>query len=312
MTAALASLPIPFDYETAFSRNLGLFSNDEQRALRRCRVAIAGLGGVGGYYLATLARAGIGAFSLADIDTFELVNFNRQYGATQSSVGRPKLDVMAEVARDINPGVELRLEPRGVTAESVDAFLEGVDLVIDAIDLFEVDAHQRLVDAATARGLPVVFAAPLLYGGAMITFAPGGMSFADYFDIHPSLTQFEKVVRFALGLAPAGLHLAYMDLSAVDLENRRGPSFAGACMLCSGMVCAEATTLLLRRRPPRPAPFYQHFDPHLGRFRTGTLRWGNRGLIQRFKRWFVMRRYQNRNAGRSPAGALPQTTRVSR
>ena len=75
----------PFTYDLAFSRNIGWVTRDEQHDLRDKRVAIAGMGGVGGSHLLTLTRLGIGGFHLADFDTFELANFNRQAGA-----GSPK------------------------------------------------------------------------------------------------------------------------------------------------------------------------------------------------------------------------------
>jgi tRNA A37 threonylcarbamoyladenosine dehydratase len=97
-----------FDYNAAFSRNIGWVTEREQRALQGKRVAIAGLGGVGGSHVLTLARLGIGAFNLADFDTFSLVNFNRQAGATVSTIDRAKLDVITAMAKDINPGLDVR------------------------------------------------------------------------------------------------------------------------------------------------------------------------------------------------------------
>ena len=99
-----------FSYREAFDRNIGWVTEEEQDVLAQKRVAIAGLGGVGGVHLLTLTRLGIGKFNLADFDHFELHNFNRQVGATVSSIGRSKLEVMAEMACAINPG--LRIEPR--------------------------------------------------------------------------------------------------------------------------------------------------------------------------------------------------------
>ena len=87
----------PFDYRSAFSRNLGWVTEAEQERLRHRRVAIAGLGGVGGVHLLALTRLGIGKFHIADHDRFELVNFNRQAGATVDTLGRPKVDVMADM-----------------------------------------------------------------------------------------------------------------------------------------------------------------------------------------------------------------------
>lgn len=83
-----------FRYDEAFARNIGWVTEAEQAALRGKRIAIAGVGGVGGVHLLSLARLGIGAFHVAEMDTFDLVNFNRQAGAMMSTLGRPKVDVM--------------------------------------------------------------------------------------------------------------------------------------------------------------------------------------------------------------------------
>src|SRR6266545_3250832 len=104
-----------FTYEQAFSRNIGWVTAAEQAVLRGKRVAVAGLGGVGGSHLLTLARLGIGAFHIADFDTFELPNFNRQTGALISTLGRPKVKVLAEMAKDINPEVDIQIFPDGVS-----------------------------------------------------------------------------------------------------------------------------------------------------------------------------------------------------
>src|SRR3990167_9294146 len=97
-----------FDYQTAFSRNIGWVTEDEQARLREVRVAIGGLGGVGGVHLLTLARLGICEFSIADFDVFDIVNFNRQVGATMSTLGRAKIVVLEEMAREINPEINIR------------------------------------------------------------------------------------------------------------------------------------------------------------------------------------------------------------
>ena len=151
-----------FDYETAFDRNIGWVTREELALLRGKRVAIAGLGGVGGSHLLTLTRLGIGAFNLAELDTFELANFNRQAGATLRSVGRPKLDVLAELALDVNPELQLRRFPQGLTAENVPEFLAGADVYLDALDFFAIDIRRRVFSAALAKGIPVVTAPNLI------------------------------------------------------------------------------------------------------------------------------------------------------
>ena len=92
-----------FDYHDAFSRNIGWLSREEQRALRSKRIAIAGMGGVGGDHLVRMARLGCANFSISDMDVFEQANFNRQYGATMETVGRPKVEVMRDITLSVNP-----------------------------------------------------------------------------------------------------------------------------------------------------------------------------------------------------------------
>ena len=114
-----------FDYKQAFSRNLGLVSHEEQEKLKASTVAIAGMGGVGGDYLITLARTGIGGFHVADFDHFELANFNRQYGATLSHLGRKKSETMMGLSLDINPELHIKTFPEGITQDNLDDFLSG-------------------------------------------------------------------------------------------------------------------------------------------------------------------------------------------
>ncbi|MCW5627093.1 MAG: ThiF family adenylyltransferase, partial [Burkholderiales bacterium] len=166
-----------FDYERAFDRNIGWVTEDEQKRLRNARIAIAGLGGVGGFHLLTLARLGIGKFNLAEFDTFDQANFNRQVGATMSSVGRPKLDVMVELAKDINPELEIRTFPKGVQLNDIDSFLDGVDLYVDGLDFFVLDIRRAVFAACASRRIPATTAAPLGMGTAVLNFLPGRMTF---------------------------------------------------------------------------------------------------------------------------------------
>src|SRR5262245_6453623 len=115
-----------FSYEQAFSRNVGWVTASEQQLLRGKCVAIAGLGGVGGAHLLTLTRLGIGAFHIADFDSFDIVNFNRQAGAMTHSLGRRKTEVLSQMARAINPELNVTVFEQGVTDDNVDSFLHGV------------------------------------------------------------------------------------------------------------------------------------------------------------------------------------------
>ena len=131
-----------FDYHTAFSRNIGWVTPEEQDLLRTKRVAIAGLGGVGGSHLLTLTRLGVGAFNVADLDVFELANFNRQAGAYLSNIGRLKTDTLVQMALDINPELDIRIFDEGVSAANVNDFLDCADIYVDGLDYFAVDIRR--------------------------------------------------------------------------------------------------------------------------------------------------------------------------
>ncbi|MBL8447640.1 MAG: ThiF family adenylyltransferase [Zoogloeaceae bacterium] len=269
-----------FDYTEAFSRNIGWVTPAEQETLRDKRVAIAGMGGVGGVHLLTLARLGIGRFSIADFDTFDLVNFNRQVGATMSSLGRPKLAVLEEMVRDINPEVDLRLFPEGAKPDQMDEFLSGCDVYVDGLDFFAFTARRSAFAACERLGIPAVTAAPLGMSVAWLTFLPGQMSFEEYFQLE-GCSEDEMALRFFLGLAPGGLHSDYLvDPSSIDLKGRRGPSTMIGCQLCAGIAAAETIKLILNRGPIKAAPTGRQFDAFSGRLHESLLPDGNGGAEQ--------------------------------
>ena len=270
-----------FDYDTAFARNLGWLTRPEQQTLRGKCVAIAGLGGVGGLHLLTLARLGVGRFHLAEFDTFDLVNFNRQVGASLTSVGRPKLDVMAAMARDINPTVELTNFPDGVNKSNVDAFLTGADLFVDGLDFFAFAVREHVFSECARRGIPATTVAPLGMGAALLNFIPGKMSFSDYFGFDEG-TEEEKPLRFLIGLAPSMLHRRYLvDTSFVDLASGRGPSTGMACQICAGIAATEALKILLGRGRVLAAPYGVHFDAYRNRMKWTWRPGGYRHPMQR-------------------------------
>src|SRR5688500_4955235 len=119
-----------FNYNEAFSRNLGFLSPQQQEKLRSSRVAVAGLGGTGGAQLHPLARMGIGKFTISDPDTFEVVNFNRQANATMETLGRNKAVVGKESILSINPKAEVKDLGLGIRSANVQHFLFGADVVV--------------------------------------------------------------------------------------------------------------------------------------------------------------------------------------
>lgn len=252
-----------FDYTQAFSRNIGWVTEAEQVRLRETRVAIGGLGGVGGVHLLTLARLGIGKFSIADFDVFDIVNFNRQVGALTSTIGRSKLEVLSEMLRDINPEVDLKIFPDGINQGNIDSFLEGVDVYVDGLDFFVFDARRATFSACESKGIPVVTAAPLGLGAALVVFGPGSMSYEEYFGFKNCRNELDLAINFLIGLSPAMLQRGYVaDMSRINLRERRGPSCIAACQLCAGVAAVEVLKLALRRPGIRMAPWASQFDSY--------------------------------------------------
>lgn len=280
-----------FSYDDAFSRNIGWVTLAEQSKLRQARVAIAGLGGVGGTYLLTLARLGVGAFSIADFDRFDIANFNRQVGASMSSIGRPKLEVMLELVRDINPQADIKVFPDGLKPDNIDDFLIGADVYLDGLDFFAFAARQSVFAACDRRRIPAVTVAPLGMGAALLSFLPGEMTFEQYFG-WADLPDDEKALRFLVGLSPWAVHSGYLvDPTRVDLVARRGPSTMIACQLCAGIAAAEVLKIILHRGRVVCAPRSLQFDAYRNKLVSAWRPGGHRHPLQRLAMAIARRQF---------------------
>jgi hypothetical protein len=292
-TTAVIS-PGTFDYAQAFSRTIGWLTRDEQRTLRGKRVAIAGLGGVGGSHLLTMTRLGVESFHIADFDSFDTANLNRQAGAFQSTLGRSKVEVLAEMARDINPGLNIRQFVQGVKFENLDAFLDGVDLYIDGLDFFVLDMRAAVFARCAELGIPAITAAPLGMGSAFLAFMPGKMTFEEYFRLEGRPLD-EQLLRFMVGLAPAVLHQPYLVApDAVDLVNRAAPSTPMGCEICAGVAATQSLKILLKRGKVLAAPHGLHFDAYRNKLVRTWRPGGNANPLQRLLLALARRRFAGR------------------
>lgn len=141
----------------AFVRTELLLGRDAMEQLGQSRVAVFGVGGVGGYVVEALARSGVGALDLIDNDTVALSNLNRQIIALRSTVGQYKVDVACARVHDINPGCTVRVYRTFYLPETADAFdFTQYDYVVDAIDT--VKGKLGLIEQAQAAGTPIICA----------------------------------------------------------------------------------------------------------------------------------------------------------
>lgn len=141
----------------AFSRSALLLGEQAIHTLSKARVAVFGVGGVGGHCVEALARAGIGQLDLYDDDTVSISNLNRQIAALHSTVGQRKAQVMADRVRDINPNCTVRAIPMFYLPSNADEVdLAQYDYVVDCIDT--VSAKLELISRCTAASIPVISA----------------------------------------------------------------------------------------------------------------------------------------------------------
>jgi molybdopterin/thiamine biosynthesis adenylyltransferase len=283
---------VKFSSAEAFERNIGLISSVEQKTLSDSLVAIAGCGGVGGLHAHTCARLGIGRFRITDADTFSVPNVNRQIGATAHTIGMKKVQVTAEMIRSINPDALVEVSDGFIAADNAAAFVSGADLVIDGVDFFALSARRQLFAAAWQGNVPALTAAPLGFSATLHVFARGGMSFDDYFDMNDGQEPFEQLMRFIVGLAPAALHLPYMDLSSINIESGRGPSSILGSQMAATLAGGEAIAILLKRRLAMLAPEYLQFDCYRQILRKRNLSGGNRNWLQRIKRKILTKKFR--------------------
>lgn len=140
-----------------FSRTQLLIGEEAIEKMSNSRVAVFGIGGVGGYVCEALVRSGVGAFDLIDDDKVCLTNLNRQIIATRKTVGKYKVDVMKERMLDINPKVDVRVHKCFFLPENADDFpFEEYDYVVDAVDT--VTAKLEIIVRAKSLNIPVISA----------------------------------------------------------------------------------------------------------------------------------------------------------
>ncbi|HXQ10906.1 MAG TPA: ThiF family adenylyltransferase [Caulobacteraceae bacterium] len=149
-----------FDYAVFTTRNFGFVTEAEQAALRAGAVFVAGVGGMGGACLASLARAGVGRLGIADIDVFEVSNLNRQVFANLGTLGREKAAASAEAVKSINPEVELEVMG-GDWVQRLPDIAARYSVIVNGCD--DVAATVQLYRVARQAGVPVIdaYASPL-------------------------------------------------------------------------------------------------------------------------------------------------------
>ena len=239
-----------------FTRNLGIMSEEEVRKLNNTTVAIAGCGCIGGFAAELLVRMGVGKLALADPDTFDESNINRQCAATHRTIGMLKVEALKEHLLAINPDLEITNYSEGVNEGNVEVFLEGVEYVIDAIDYFCLPEAVVLHRAARQKGLFTITAVALGFGASVLTFSPTGMKLEEYIGIPEHFT-----INDLRGITfPASSYASYLPDYATEekisewIANKTIPTISVGQALGPGALVSQMVLHLLGRKQPIVVP----------------------------------------------------------
>lgn len=247
-------------YSQIFQRNLGVLTPEAQALLRRSRVAVAGLGGAGGSVVEALARMGVGFLRVADPGTYEIHNINRQLGALHSTVGQPKVEVVSRRLLDINPELEVDAHRGGLTPASATAFVDDVDLIVDAIDYYSAAARVALHRRARAKGIHIFLPPAAGFGALLLCFGPESPSLEELFGFPKQAAELEtfrmdmgKLMGPPLDYLPPLFFRTPLEEPPYISTNSPGNLIAAAVTATQAL-----KTLMYRERQRRPGAFAEY------------------------------------------------------
>ncbi len=259
-------------YRERVSPNIGIVTVEEQDRLRQACIGIAGCGAIGGHAAADFAYWGIGHLKLADFDVFETSNANRQLYAAFSTIGLPKVQVVAQNVSDVSPDIKLDLYTQGITLDNAGEFVDGCDLILDAIDYEEPKFSVALHRAARNARIPVFVSQCIGFGASMLVFDPDGPTYENFFGI-PSGRSLTKITLADIDLAKlVPLVPDYLDqelLRRIINGELEAPTVIAGQTIAVGLTVTEMVLRLINR-PGRMPLRMSVFDAFKGEARASS------------------------------------------
>lgn len=260
-------------YWSWVDRNLGIISKAEQEKLSRSTVCIAGCGGMGGLVAVQLARIGVGHLKIADNQTFELSNGNRQYSCRMDTIGKSKaLSTFHDIKRVVGDMVEVDVFPNGVNADNATDFVRGGDLILDEIEFYEISARISLHKAARSAKIPVLNCNVVGFGTRIFLFTPDSMTMEEFLEAdEEAVVDRAAITRLIQRLAPRLPPDITMDVLVSwvlnsDPKLRKVPIFGATPLISAGIVAVRGALQILGYQnrpwvhPLPPMPGYAYFD----------------------------------------------------
>lgn len=284
-----------FNYDVAFSRNLGWITPEEQNLISKVRIGIAGLGGVGGQYCEVLARLGISNFVIADFDSFSIENTNRQNGCMTTNYGKQKSTVMANLIREINPLANVEEYPNGLTPESVEEFCSKIDIYIDGLDFYQIDLRILIFKKMKELNKYALTAAPIGAGTSALVFGDRSMSFENYFGFKDDDEEITKNMKFTVGLDPLLFSKYLKDISYFNLKEQKSPSLIMGVYSSATFIATLVLKIILGRGQVMSAPYLYQQDTYLFTSKIKKIWFGFKNPLQKLKLFILKKMLLKKN-----------------
>jgi len=230
------------NYNELYQRNLGIFTQEEQDKLKNANVFIAGVGGVGGIQAVTLARMGVGELTIMDPGFFDEPDFNRQYAATISNLGKNKAIATGEMLKEIAPLATINVIDSKLDEISLREHVKkSTSVVVDGIDMWDFKYKKLLANIAREEGKYSITSPIPDLGTVLMTFDPNGMSFDEFTggnDCYP-----KSIVSFA-------------QSGIVSVNEKKEPflsstsSNSGAAALSGAILAVEVALIITGKKRP--------------------------------------------------------------
>ncbi len=226
-------------YALRTDRNRGFIRGEAQQQLRGLTVAVAGAGGDGGHVAVSLARLGVTSFRLADPEQFEIENCNRQTGCNDETIGENKAEVIAGLIRAINPELQVTVFCEGVTAENLDAFMNGVDLVVDESDYTLPHVGLMIARRARSMNVPVVTVLNIGFGALFTAFVPEGTRLEKFLGVPEGVGSDDETIPLWRWVPRLPSYADVQALGPVERGEQSAPSVAPGVQLAAALICSE-------------------------------------------------------------------------
>ena len=247
-------------YRERFLRNIGIMDESQLAKIKETSIAIGGLG-LGGSIFINLVRMGFEKFHVSDPDTYERTNVNRQRLAKESTIGKRKDEALIGEALDINPDLQITSFGEGISTRNVRAFLEGIDYVVDVVDVFALTEKLALNAEAARRGLPTASCGAVGFACSVVVFDRSTPTFAELTGMRADEPYEENIKKFVTFICPQVPTYMEDQLERAMRKESYIPFVSPGVEIAAAFAASEIAKDILKLGVRARAPTGIHIDP---------------------------------------------------